>query len=69
LDGEEGAVLDFARGIGAGVDGVLEEGFIPAHDEVAVVAVAGWITVGDDEFTFLVLECVGVENGLLEQRR
>lgn len=40
LDVEEGAVSDLAREVGALVDGGLEEGFVPAHDKIAVVTVA-----------------------------
>jgi hypothetical protein len=40
LDVEEGAVGDLAGGVGALVYGVLEEGLIPAHDEIAVVSIA-----------------------------
>lgn len=40
MDGEEGAVFDLAGEVGALVDGGLEEVLVPAHHEVAVVAVA-----------------------------
>jgi hypothetical protein len=40
LDGEDGAVFDLARGVGACVDGLLKEVDVPAGDEVTVVAVA-----------------------------
>lgn len=40
LDVEEGAVLDLAGEVGAGVDSLLKEGLIPAHDEVAVISIA-----------------------------
>jgi hypothetical protein len=39
LDVEEGAVLDLTGEVGALVDGGLEEGFVPAHDKIAVVSV------------------------------
>jgi hypothetical protein len=38
--GEDGAVFDAARGVGAGVDGGLEGLDVPAVDEVGVVSVA-----------------------------
>lgn len=48
LDGEEGAVFDLAGEVGALVDGGLEEVLVPAHHEVAVVAVA-WEQVSWDK--------------------
>jgi hypothetical protein len=67
LDGEEGAVLDHAAEIGAGIDCLLEETFIPAHHEIAVVAVASRIAVGDDELTVLARELVCLVDDLVEQ--
>lgn len=43
------AVLDVAGGGGAGVDCFLEQGDVPAVEEVAVAAVAGGVAVGEDE--------------------
>lgn len=67
LDGEEGAVLDAAGGVGAGVDGGLEEVLFPAHDEVAVVSVAGGVTVGEDELAVDAGELGRVPDGLVEE--
>ena len=48
MDGEEGAVFDLAGEVGALVDGGLEEVLVPAHHEVAVVAVT-WEKVSWDK--------------------
>lgn len=67
LEGEEGAVLDAAGVVGAGVDGGLEELLFPAHDEVAVVPVAGGVAVGEDELAVNAVELGRVPDGLVEE--
>ena len=67
LDGEEGAVLDAAGGVGARVDRGLEELLFPAHDEVAVVPVARGVAVGEDELAVDAGERGRVPDGLVEE--
>jgi len=67
LDGEERAVLDAAGGRGAGFDCGLQEGLIPAHDEVGVVPVAGRVAVRQDKLAGDAREGVGVPDDLIEE--
>lgn len=48
LDVEQGAVFDFPREVGALVDGILEEGLVPAHDKVAVVSITCLLYIIND---------------------
>lgn len=65
------AVFDTAAVVGALVNSGLEVCFIPAHDEITVAAIAGWVTHGPDEWLFasvpLVGEFVGVPDDFEEE--
>jgi len=48
---------------------LLEEAFVPAVDEVAMIAVTGWVAVGQDKFTVHPSKAMSVPNGLEHQSR
>lgn len=65
LEGEDRAILDLSACAGAGLDGIAKElGRVPAHDEIAVVRSADWVTGGDEELAWLAGEVVGGVDGL-----
>jgi len=67
--GEDRAVLNATREVGAGLDSLLEGIDVPAVDEISVVSVGSGVTVGECELTRHALELVGVPDGLVEERR
>lgn len=69
LDVEDGAVLDSAAEVGAGVNGLLEQVLVPAVHEVGVVAEALNITIGIDELARLSNEVLGSPDGLVHETR
>lgn len=69
LDIEDGAVLDPAAEVGAGVNGLLEEVLVPAVHEVGMVTEALNITVGKDELARLSNEVLGSPDGLVHETR
>lgn len=68
LNVEQRAVLNFAGSVGALLDRSLQSVLVPALNEVTVVAESGRVTVSQDEVTLVVLEGVGVPDGLEEER-
>lgn len=67
LDVENWAVLDPTGHVGTCIDSSLEGDWVPSGDEISVVSVAGWVTVGPDELAVDALESVGVPLGLVHQ--
>lgn len=64
LDVEDWAVLDSSGDVGASVNSLLENTILPAHDEVTMVTVTSWVTVGEDELSVNAVESVGVPDDL-----
>ncbi|KAB8360918.1 hypothetical protein FH972_024650 [Carpinus fangiana] len=65
---EEAAVLHNAGVVGASLDGLLQEAFLPSLLEVTVITKTGWVAVGDDKLASLASELLGVPDGLEEDR-
>ena len=67
---ELSAILDTAGVVRAGIDSTLQMALFPAHDEVAVTAIARRIALGEDKWLAVaippVLELVGIPDNLKE---